>query len=69
MKCKVGKTDRPIRVIVGLAIWAAGADCHSWWGLVGLAPSGDGHLPVLPGLSAVRDFHLHALRQPQAAVA
>lgn len=34
----VGSADRVIRVVVGLAIVAAGVACKSWWGIVGLAP-------------------------------
>ena len=38
MKCNIGKTDRAVRVIIGLALLAGGAYFHSWWGLVGLMP-------------------------------
>jgi hypothetical protein len=38
MKCNIGKTDKVIRVIVGLAVGAAGFYFKSWWGLVGLVP-------------------------------
>jgi hypothetical protein len=38
MKCNVGKTDRTVRVILGLAILAAGLFYESWWGLAGLVP-------------------------------
>lgn len=38
MKCNVGKIDKVIRVIIGLAIGAAGFYFKSWWGLVGLVP-------------------------------
>ncbi len=38
MKCNVGKTDKVIRVIAGLAIGAAGFYFKSWWGLVGFIP-------------------------------
>jgi hypothetical protein len=38
MKSNVGKTDRTIRMIVALAIAAAGLYFQSWWGLVALLP-------------------------------
>ncbi len=38
MKCNVGKTDKVIRVIIGLAIGAAGFYFKSWWGLIGIVP-------------------------------
>lgn len=38
MKKNMGTTDRWIRVILGLAIIAAGVYFKSWWGLVGIIP-------------------------------
>jgi len=38
MKLNVGSSDRVIRIVVGVAICAAGWYYHSWWGLVGLVP-------------------------------
>ena len=38
MQCNVGKTERVIRVIAGLAIIAAGFMYESWWGAIGLVP-------------------------------
>jgi len=38
MKCNVGKTDKIIRIILGLAIGAAGYYFKSWWGLIGIIP-------------------------------
>ena len=37
MKCNVGKTDRLVRVIIGLIIAVVGATLDSWWGLIGVA--------------------------------
>jgi len=34
----MGKADRWIRVIIGLAIIAAGIYFKSWWGLIGIIP-------------------------------
>ena len=38
MKLNVGSTDRVIRIILGVAICAAGWYYHSWWGLIGIVP-------------------------------
>jgi hypothetical protein len=38
MKCNVGKTDRAIRVVLGLAIIAAGVYFESWLGAIGIIP-------------------------------
>ena len=38
MKFNVGKTDRVIRIVVGLGICAAGWYYHSWLGVIGLVP-------------------------------
>ena len=38
MKLNVGSADRVIRIVVGVAICAAGWYYHSWWGLIGLVP-------------------------------
>ena len=37
MKLNVGKTDRIIRVILGICIIAAGVYFQSWWGAIGAA--------------------------------
>lgn len=38
MKCNVGKTDRVLRIVVGLAIVGAGVYFQNWWGAVGVIP-------------------------------
>ena len=38
MKCNMGRTDRIIRVFVGLIIIAVGVYLKSWWGFIGLVP-------------------------------
>jgi hypothetical protein len=38
MKCNIGKTDRIIRVIIGIVIIAIGLLSHSWWGAIGILP-------------------------------
>ena len=38
MKCNVGKVDKIIRIVLGLAIGAVGFYFKSWWGLIGLVP-------------------------------
>ena len=49
MKCNVGKTDRIIRVIIGLAIIWAGFNYENWWGSLGivfLIPAAIGYCPL-----------------------
>ena len=58
MKCNMGKTDRIIRVVLGLAIIGIGVYLKSWWGAIGIIPlvtSGLGWCPAyLPfGISTV----------------
>ena len=38
MKCNIGKTDRIIRVLIGLIVVAVGVYLKSWWGAIGLVP-------------------------------
>ena len=38
MKCNVGKTDRIIRVLVGLVLIALGVYFNNWWGAIGVIP-------------------------------
>lgn len=38
MKANMGKTDKIIRVILGIAIVALGVYFKSWWGAIGLIP-------------------------------
>jgi hypothetical protein len=38
MKCNVGRTDRIIRIILGLGIAILGVVFDSWWGLIGIVP-------------------------------
>jgi hypothetical protein len=38
MKCNVGKTDKIIRIILGVLIGAAGILFKSWWGLLAIIP-------------------------------
>ena len=38
MKCNIGKNDRIIRVIIGLAIVWAGFYYEDWRGIIGIAP-------------------------------
>lgn len=48
MQINVGKTDRTIRLIVGVVIIAAGLYYQSWWGAVGLLPLTTGLLRWCP---------------------
>jgi hypothetical protein len=38
MKSNIGKTDRIIRVVIGLIVIAIGVYLKSWWGAIGLLP-------------------------------
>jgi hypothetical protein len=38
MQHNVGGIDRMVRIIVGLAVIAAGLYFKSWWGVIGIAP-------------------------------
>jgi predicted RND superfamily exporter protein len=38
MKSNVGKTDKVIRILLGIIIAALGVYFKSWWGLVALIP-------------------------------
>jgi hypothetical protein len=53
MKCNVGKTDRILRIIAGLAIVVAGWVYGSWWGLVGLILIGTALLGFCPAYVAL----------------
>lgn len=48
MKCNVGKTDRVIRIVAGVAIIAAGFYYQSWWGAIGIVPLMTGTLRWCP---------------------
>jgi hypothetical protein len=59
MKLNVGIIDRWVRIVLGLAIGAAGLYFKSWFGLIGLVPFGTalvGWCPlyVLFGISTCR---------------
>jgi len=36
MKCNVGKTERTIRILLGVVIIALGIYYKNWWGVIGL---------------------------------
>jgi hypothetical protein len=38
MQCNVGKTDRIIRVLIGISIILAGFYYQSWLGVIGVVP-------------------------------
>ena len=38
MNKNVGKVDKTLRIIIGLAVIVLGIYFKSWWGLVGLVP-------------------------------
>lgn len=42
MKCNVGKIDKILRLVLGLAIIAVGLYFKSWWGAIGIVPIATG---------------------------
>lgn len=38
MEKNIGKTDRIIRIVAGIAILLIGIIYKSWWGLIGIVP-------------------------------
>ena len=56
MQCNVGKTDRAIRLIAGVAIIGAGIYYQSWWGAVGVVPLMTGYLRWCPPYQLI-GFH------------
>ncbi|MCG6928315.1 MAG: DUF2892 domain-containing protein [Acidobacteria bacterium] len=42
MKVNVGRTERLIRVVVGVVIVGVGVVYQSWWGAIGLVPLATG---------------------------
>lgn len=48
MQCNVGKTDRALRIVAGLAIIGWGVATQNIWGAVGLVPLATGALRWCP---------------------
>jgi len=48
MKCNVGKTDRAVRFIVGIAIILAGVAYQSWFGIIGVIVLGSAIIRFCP---------------------
>lgn len=40
MKCNIGKTDKMIRIVIGIVIAILGIAFKSWWGLLAIVPLG-----------------------------
>ncbi len=38
MKCNIGKAERTVRALVGIAVIGAGVYFKSWWGAIGVIP-------------------------------
>ena len=38
MKCNVGRTDRLIRIVIGIVIIVVGYIYENWWGAIGFIP-------------------------------
>ena len=48
MKCNVGKTDRAVRFIVGIAVILAGVAYQSWFGIIGVIVLGSAIIRFCP---------------------
>ena len=48
MNTNIGKTDRALRLVAGIAIITLGIYFKSWWGVVGLVPLITGTVKVCP---------------------
>ncbi len=48
MKCNVGKTDRLLRVFVGVLILALGFLFQNWFGIIGIVPLATGLIRWCP---------------------
>lgn len=62
MKSNVGKTDKIVRWLVGLALIVVGIIYKSWWGAIGLIPITTALLGFCPfysiiGLSSCEESH------------
>ena len=62
MKKNVGRIDRGLRIVIGLAIIGAGVYYHSWWGAIGAVPlltAFTGWCPpyALLGIDTSKDHH------------
>ncbi len=53
MKCNVGKTDKSLRIIVGIAIILAGVAFGSWLGLIGIMPIVTGFFRYCPAYTVL----------------
>jgi hypothetical protein len=40
MTCNIGKTDKVVRIVIGLVIAVLGIAFKSWWGLLAVLPLG-----------------------------
>lgn len=48
MTQNIGKVDKVIRLLLGIAIVAWGFYAHSWWGLIGIVPLATASLGYCP---------------------
>ena len=40
MKCNMGKTDKVVRIVIGVVIAVLGIAFKSWWGILAVIPLG-----------------------------
>jgi hypothetical protein len=53
MKQNIGKLDKNLRLIVGLAVMVLGLYTQSWWGLIGLVLAGTSAMGSCPIYTAL----------------
>ncbi len=56
MNCilNVGRVDRIVRIVAGLAIAIAGVVFSSWWGIIGIVPLATGLMGSCPAYSVFK---------------
>ena len=64
MKCNVGKTDRAVRFIVGIAIILAGVAYQSWFGIIGVIVLGSAIIRFCP---AYLSFKIHTSKNDDSS--
>lgn len=65
MQCNVGRTDRAIRIILGITLVSLGMIMGTWWGLLGLIPLTTGVICWCPMYAPFRLSTYHpVVRQP-----
>jgi len=48
MSCNIGKTDKIVRIVLGIVLIALGIMTGSWLGIIGIIPLGTGIMGFCP---------------------